>query len=766
MDRNKAKPCFNSYADPVNELFPLDANGHQFNPPTNNYMGYIIPSCMSEFTNGQADKMKKTIKMHGGLALMKVQNPVAPVNWIDDLQISAGTTTWSQNRHVFGTITIPTGATLEIIGTAADNVVISFVGKDSGIVVEEGGRLLTEYAVLNNSCLEGDYWLGIRVEGDSNEDHPIDFITNGSTNHGVVTIENSQMENSHDGIHAIGGIVATLGQNRFINNRIGVSLTYQFGLQASYIQNATFFVDRPVPHPLFTQYRQVVGYQCNNLVVSGNTFIDSSGVDNTKAILVMNTPAFIGTQGSPNNFKNFDSGVEVHNFFVTLPTLIQGNTFTNVQHGIVLNTTAMPTVDDNIFNIPNGTVTSDAYGLLTYFSDGITVENNEFSTSYSNETKGAVFIQNEALNLVNANGWVSNNDFNGPFTAGTEFERNNEGLVLQCNTYTGSSIDWYLANTSYYSDRLRQQGTCNSDIAGVPGDKYGFWGEWSVGTNVVNNIINDSDDDFFRIEYDPVDYVLAQANPVDVKQSSCDENDSNGESGCTKVGLPDVLIDKPIDPIITDIESSLANNDLHEANTKLEAVNEVWADKLLVGNYWYLQDLTNATQKLQQIPTTTITNIAFVDVYTIVLNTPIGQKPTSTEEQTIRNYAVHSDVAITAMAESVLAYYYDELFVRYSTPIPTSHTAKRAVRDLQDFFQILPNPSSNYVKIVLKEDLINSKINKKVVLIDMTGQVKLEINIQKSSTQLDIRNLSAGIYLVAIKENNAVKYIEKLMITK
>ncbi|MEZ4885547.1 MAG: hypothetical protein R3E32_12515 [Chitinophagales bacterium] len=468
MSLKKKKPCFENYADPVNELFPLDANGNQFTPPTNNYMGYTIPSCMSEFTNGQADKMKKTIKMHGGLALMKVQNPVAPVNWFDDIQIPIGTTTWNENRHVFGTVTVPANATLSKLQELLQDVIISFVGHDAGIIVEEGGRLIINNALLNNSCLEDDYWWGIKVEGDATKDHPSDFTNNGSSYHGVVTIANSQIESSHNGIHAIGGIIATLGDNRFINNRISISLTYQFGTQLSYIQDSHFVINRPVPHPLYNDYRQVVGYQCGNLTVSNNNFIvdDSSGEDLgiTKAILVMNTPAYIGFTGVPNTFTNFSSGIEIFNFLVTLPTFIQSNTFTDVQHGIVLNTTAMPSVIDNVFNIPNGTATSDAYGLLTYFSDGINVRDNTFNTSFSNETKGAVFVQNEFLEgTTDASGWVSDNDFDGPFAAATEFERNNWGLILQCNDYVGASIDWYLANTPSI-DRLRQQGTCISDI--------------------------------------------------------------------------------------------------------------------------------------------------------------------------------------------------------------------------------------------------------------------------------------------------------------
>ncbi len=83
-----------------------------------------------------------------------------------------------------------------------------------------------------------------------------------------------------------------------------------------------------------------------------------------------------------------------------------------------------------------------------------------------------------------------------------------------------------------------------------------------------------------------------------------------------------------------------------------------------------------------------------------------------------------------------------------------------------DLFQIVPNPSNSYVNIVLKSDLLTAKTRRKVVVMNMTGQIKMEKKMLDTTVQLDIRNLSVGIYLVAIQENDAMKHIGKLVITQ
>ncbi len=63
-------------------------------------------------------------------------------------------------------------------------------------------------------------------------------------------------------------------------------------------------------------------------------------------------------------------------------------------------------------------------------------------------------------------------------------------------------------------------------------------------------------------------------------------------------------------------------------------------------------------------------------------------------------------------------------------------------------------------------EFFTAEASKQLVLMDITGQVIMEKDIENTTVRLDIRNLNAGIYLIAVKENDAVKHIEKLVVSK
>ena len=69
---------------------------------------------------------------------------------------------------------------------------------------------------------------------------------------------------------------------------------------------------------------------------------------------------------------------------------------------------------------------------------------------------------------------------------------------------------------------------------------------------------------------------------------------------------------------------------------------------------------------------------------------------------------------------------------------------------------IFPNPANNHIK-VLAEDL------KKVVINDLSGNIIKTIDASNSGVQIDVSELSVGIYLIKVQANSKVE-IHKLII--
>lgn len=70
---------------------------------------------------------------------------------------------------------------------------------------------------------------------------------------------------------------------------------------------------------------------------------------------------------------------------------------------------------------------------------------------------------------------------------------------------------------------------------------------------------------------------------------------------------------------------------------------------------------------------------------------------------------------------------------------------------IENRIQIYPNPSVDFLKVTIVE---SSLVDPKIVIHSVIGS-KLHVNIEKSGTnefKVDVKNLPAGYYLVAVKD--------------
>jgi hypothetical protein len=74
----------------------------------------------------------------------------------------------------------------------------------------------------------------------------------------------------------------------------------------------------------------------------------------------------------------------------------------------------------------------------------------------------------------------------------------------------------------------------------------------------------------------------------------------------------------------------------------------------------------------------------------------------------------------------------------------------------QDQFSIYPNPSQNVVNIESKNNLIIESIK----IVDLSGKLIIEKN--QNTNQVDIENLSNGMYIVEVASEGTI-YKKKLI---
>lgn len=72
--------------------------------------------------------------------------------------------------------------------------------------------------------------------------------------------------------------------------------------------------------------------------------------------------------------------------------------------------------------------------------------------------------------------------------------------------------------------------------------------------------------------------------------------------------------------------------------------------------------------------------------------------------------------------------------------------------DINAFIKIYPNPTSDYL-IISKPNVEDASIN----IYNELGQILLKYNVSLQENRIDISELSSGIYIVKIKNNNSQK---------
>ncbi len=775
-----------------------------------NYMQITHPSCMSEFTQGQVNRMFKCLKtskiLRPCLTNEAASNnytvvPSATFSNLTGNILPIGQTTWQAPLNVNGTVTVPLGAELVI-----RNTTIRFANQ-SKIIVQKGGILRVDNARLTvDKCTNAfSKWKGIIVYGfDGKIKLPIgsDEIPIGgnplqnfiSSQFGYVEVINdSKIEYAEIAIAAIGNSaivpstqagttffpvnpvklgsgILFISESIFRNNDEAIQMKNLSGesAQNNTITNNEFTITGLASSPT----RHISLIRAGIVMIQGNRFSYSSVHIPINGIIISSTSVIIGGIGGTesNTFSNLKTAIDVYSTNSIHLTEIINNRFYQNKTGIVLNSIPNATIQANTVLIP----LSGGEGVISYDATSFDISFNHFrrfNANLSSFSSVGLLIVNSKNNdpLLMPTSLTLDNTFCGNFTAATQFERNNTGVQLQCNHYDGATHDWYLANTSTI-DELAPQGDCTSPVAAAKNPFGNTWHDVGGGNNTSKHIANFSDRKLVlypdntsiptQFEVGPLGQDGQQPN-IEINNTDCEFASANCSDplSCSNIIIHQAAENSGRGSIYAQLKEG------NEAGVidLLENEQAEWSDKWLVGIYANRRDSTRAAQTLAQIPKNTPENIAFHDMFEALINTD-GNFSVE-QEQMIRNYALSTDFEIQTLAEMFLVQYFDESFERIPMPIVSSSSKKENISSEGFYFSLFPNPANHEINIHLSHS-IDTSISHTVKIIDPSGKVLIQTTVDESIA-IDTEKLAVGIYFVVVHNPQTFSsHTEKLIILK
>lgn len=353
--------------------------------------------------------------------------------------IEEGTITYSTETRATKNIVILSGATLVVSNKL-------YMPNNSTITVRKGGKLVVDGGVITNYC--GGMWNGIVVEGTA-------LMAQSVTNHGWCEVKNGGViENARIAIKSNDGGIVKASNAKFINNRYGIFfgrynlVKNQLHTNYSVIANSEFkcyreMIDRSYVDDgkyegskYFIGIAQQSGVRIinNNFESTYNPRVDLKGT----GIVTWASKTYIVY----NEFKGLTYGIEAAGYNNALQyNSIYHNNFTDVSLGITETAQAGSKIVGNTFNISpyvSSNWLKESYGVMTDNSMAFDIMGNTFGAINSNiEDTYGVLVKNSG-NTTPAN--ITHNTFQKTKT-GTQLERDNEHIFIQCNVFEESDQD-------------------------------------------------------------------------------------------------------------------------------------------------------------------------------------------------------------------------------------------------------------------------------------------------------------------------------------
>ncbi|HRI28615.1 MAG TPA: T9SS type A sorting domain-containing protein [Chitinophagales bacterium] len=701
------------------------------------------------------------------------------------------------NLKVAGAIIVPTGYILRIENSSIEMI----GGENAEIIVKPGGKLQLTTATLSAGNCYNSFWKGISVEGSDVPYTTTDFVVAAASgNYGVLVSENDTKIN-HARIGVCNGRITASGINRtggllhltnteFKDNGTAIRIDKfnASGYQLAFIQHCaiTFTQNNPPnnapenwwhyaieqPVGIWISKTRLLEPIHNNLFTSSLS-VPAKGVGvrlEDAAATISATP-----ETDPNNpqtyqFAGLFKGIDVYNTLTIMKEVnITNQNFQTTQKSITLNGAVGSKISYNTFTIPYGnSPTADTYGLLSFGSIGSVIEKNIFRSEQnapSPYTFGAILNKTEYGEVPTT---FNNNLFDGRFMPATQFAGNNNRLYTNCNAYDDCDIDWHLTPNA----SLPAQGECFSGLASdalrthwhytnEPGSTIGYPNYHIINDNTAFTLTLNIDN---SPQSDPLNgtsyvlgnvYVQACGTPASpVYNMSC-----NVTFPVAGAGMADCDNEGDIERRIYNF---LRNNQRDSLLALLHCLDTDWAIRLLVGTYVDKNLYEQALIELQRLPDTP-DNLEFKALYLAIINgglaEPEGSGKSSAALTMISSIAGNDNSILSPLAESVLAVYQNQEYIRHGQPVSLNSQSPKKDKSI---FYIMPNPATTSVVCKLWQPL---EQHSRLLVSDFSGRIVMSVFVPSASLQvaLDISQLNKGIYFCRLDGTGSV---QKLVVVK
>ena len=735
-------------------------------------------------------------------------NQVAPANFdgiytVGDMGANSfatpdagGNETWtSLTKRISGTIVVPAGKTLTI-----NSSTLTMVGTLTNIVVQPGGRLNLSGSILQADQCSSTYWQGISAKGNAvaytNADPIIAF---GTGNYGLVYATNSTIKNARIGVcnglvqgNSVtnpGGIIS-LDNTTFTDCGIALRIapTNFANQQPHLISNCTFKMALNTPfdanywHPTELQpigiwVKDVIlpntlyNNRFESTMPAATTTLDKRGIgmrlDNVRATIDAATSEAL-------EFNGLFKGIDVNNLLTAVKFItIKHQNFGNTRKALTLNNTYGSSVGYCSFAVPPGlTSLLDTYGIMSYYSKGITIDQNTFTTTNqaNKHTKGAIFENSTNGSTPSV---LTNNLFDGSFEVATQFKDTNIKLSTNCNAYDDCQVDWHLTNTA----TMPEQGLCNGDPTVANRTHWHYITDPGLtGSNVRIKNSNTAFELKLNIDNSLNGYLEPQSNPklpdpayVDgwVTVEACSANPAFTNNSCV-VSWPIAGAAKTETECSngSTLEQAIYNYLQQDQRDSLllllQCIDEEWTQKLLIGTYVDEGQYDLALAEMQKLDSTTLDNAEFIALYTALMDSTLNTTPTEggriamalNQTQAIANNPQSGN---KTLAEAVLALCQNADYVRYGDPI--SFKTNEPVKGNADF-KLIPNPAQDVVMLQLLQPINNSS---NLLVYDISGRLVITINGVYNGMPINVQYLQTGMYYCRLLDSNKT---EKLVIIR
>ncbi|MEM9918431.1 MAG: T9SS type A sorting domain-containing protein [Bacteroidota bacterium] len=700
-------------------------------------------------------------------------------------------------------IEIQSGASLKI----SCNVLM---GPGKRITVQRGAKLILAGGTIRDLC--GEDWAGIFVEGNGNINQPdasvinddlyalpasneagIFYGTGGFVRGAQVSISTKSWEDRANR-NFWGGIIYCVGVN-FINNNRAIEFTrYSRPNQSKFI-NCTFQDD-------FGRVGVTI-LGCKGLEFRGNRFIGlEQGIEGLD---------FGATIKSANRFEECQRAIEVHSSGIFETEVIVGEDNSTVS------------IPRNVFISPETEGSIGVYGGSPTGARGLVVVDNLFQ-NYPTD----VLIQNDGKYTIAKNVFEhvdeeENNDVGVEVNfTGQQFNRifcnifinkgfginalsRNDGLLFQGNRFD-----------SYVTDVTRALGLGGINTSSVAMEQ----GSSTQPANncftpksenaLVNHIIRASG----RVR--PIfNYHFTQEIPGDNCVTDPDQRNildgyrkketaflyepcAKEINGFRKIfqkedledayaTLEDVeqnLIEQPQDPTLLEeleVAKTMKNNILTNLVFALHPENTADRDELLMNDPSYYakklnfsvhlsdEDYTTAQQLLNQLPRETSDQEDFYQVQSVNLDSRQAERfeLSAVQSATLHTIANNDLSSSRSNARGLLITFEGAKFTYDSHRFyPASASVERSSNGSSNQLsepRVQPNPNKGNFSVELPVDYVTEG---EIMIYDLHGRViaNRTISPDRSSASYKFDQMQAGVYILQVREQNNLKYVQKVTI--